>query len=66
MDFVHDQLATGPKLWILTVLDTFSRFSPVLDPRFSCRGEDVRARIPSNQRSVWTRARTLSQCLIEE
>ena len=41
MDFVHDQLATGRKLRILTVVDTFSRFSPVLDPRFSYRGEDV-------------------------
>jgi putative transposase len=26
---------------VLTVVDTFSRFSPVLDPRFSYRGEDV-------------------------
>ena len=26
---------------MLTVIDTFSRFSPVLDPRFSYRGEDV-------------------------
>ncbi|MEY9560287.1 putative transposase [Sinorhizobium fredii] len=26
---------------ILTVVDTFSRFSPVVDPRFSYRGEDV-------------------------
>ena len=41
MDFVHDQLATGRKLRILTVVDTFSRFSPVLDPRFSYRGQDV-------------------------
>ncbi len=41
MDFVHDQLATGRKLRILTVADTFSRFSPVVDPRFSYRGEDV-------------------------
>ena len=41
MDFVHDQLATGRKLRILTVVDTFSRFSPVVDPRFSYRGEDV-------------------------
>lgn len=41
MDFVHDQLATGRKIRILTVVDTFSRFSPVLDPRFSYRGEDV-------------------------
>lgn len=41
MDFVHDQLATGKKLRILTVVDTFSRFVPVLDARFSYRGEDV-------------------------
>jgi putative transposase len=41
MDFVQDQLATGRKIRVLTVVDTFSRFSPVLDPRFSYRGEDV-------------------------
>jgi putative transposase len=41
MDFVHDQLATGKKIRILTVVDTFSRFSPVVDPRFGYRGEDV-------------------------
>jgi len=41
MDFVHDQLATGRKLRILTVIDTYSRFSPAIDPRFSYRGEDV-------------------------
>ena len=41
MDFVHDQLATGRKLRVLTVVDTFSRFSPALDARFSYRGEDV-------------------------
>jgi putative transposase len=41
MDFVHDQLATGKKLRILTVVDTFSRYVPVLDARFSYRGEDV-------------------------
>jgi transposase InsO family protein len=28
MDFVHDQLATGQKLRVLTIIDTFSRFSP--------------------------------------
>jgi putative transposase len=39
--FVHDQLATGCKLRILTVVDTFSRFSPVIDPKFSSKGEDV-------------------------
>lgn len=41
MDFVHDQLATGTKIRILTIVDTFSRFSPVIDPRLSYRGEDV-------------------------
>ena len=41
MDFVHDQLATGRKIRILTVVDTFSRYAPVLDPRFAYRGEDV-------------------------
>jgi putative transposase len=41
MDFVHDQLDTGRKLRVLTVGDTYFRFCPVLDPRFSYRGEDV-------------------------
>ena len=41
MDFVHDQLALGQKLRILTVVDTHSRFCPAVDARFSYRGEDV-------------------------
>jgi hypothetical protein len=41
MDFVHNQLATGRKLRVLTVVDTFSRFSPALEPRFTFRGIDV-------------------------
>lgn len=41
MDFVHDQLATGRKLRILTIIDTYSRYSPATDPRFSYKGEDV-------------------------
>ena len=41
MDFVHDQLATGRKIRVLTIVDTFGRFSPAVDPRFSYRGEDV-------------------------
>jgi len=41
MDFVHDQLVTSRKLRVLTVVDNFSRFSPVVDPRFSYKGEDV-------------------------
>lgn len=43
MDFVHDQLATGRKLRILTVVDTWSRYVPALDPRLGYRGEDVGA-----------------------
>ena len=41
MDFVHDHLATGTRLRVLTIVDTFSRFSPALEPRFSFRGADV-------------------------
>ena len=41
MDFVHDQLATGGKLLILTIVDTFSRFAPAIDARFSYRAEHV-------------------------
>ena len=41
MDFVHDQLATGRKIRVLTIVDTFSRYSPAIDPRLSYRGEDV-------------------------
>jgi putative transposase len=41
VDFVHDQLATGRKLRVLTVVDTFSRYVPILDARFSYRGENV-------------------------
>jgi hypothetical protein len=32
MNFVHDQLATGLKLWVLTIDDTFSRLSPAVGP----------------------------------
>jgi putative transposase len=41
MDFIHDQLATGRKLRVLTIIDTFSRFSPAIEPRFTFRGLDV-------------------------
>ena len=50
MDFVHDQLATGRTLSILTVVDTYSRLSPVVAPRFSCRGADVVAAL---DRACW-------------
>jgi putative transposase len=41
MDFVHDQLTTGQRPRVLTIVDTFSRFSPALEPRFTFRGADV-------------------------
>ena len=41
MDFVHDQLATGHKLRVLTSVDIFPRFSPALEPRLTFRGTDV-------------------------
>jgi hypothetical protein len=37
MDFVHDPLATGRNLRMLTTVDIFSRFSPALAPRFTVR-----------------------------
>ena len=39
MDFVHDQLATGRKIRVLTIVDIFSPFSPAEYARFSNRGE---------------------------
>ena len=41
MDFVHDQLATGRKLRVLTVVDTFARYAPAIVPRFSFKAADV-------------------------
>src|SRR5262249_57196408 len=37
----HDQLATGRKLRVLTIVDTFSRFSPAVEPRFNFCGAGV-------------------------
>jgi len=41
MDFVHDQLADGRPFRVLTVVDQWSRLSPLLRPGFSIRGQDV-------------------------
>jgi hypothetical protein len=38
---VYDQLATGNRIRVLTVVDFFSRYPPGLDPRFSYRAENV-------------------------
>lgn len=41
MDFVHDHLATERKLRVLTMVDTFSCFSPATEVRFNFRDADV-------------------------
>ena len=41
MDFVHDQLADARPFRVLTLLDQWSRRSPLLEPAFSIRGQDV-------------------------
>jgi hypothetical protein len=50
MDFVHDRLAPGKKLRILTVIDTHSRYCPGADARFTYRGQgrrpDIRKHLP--------------------
>jgi hypothetical protein len=38
--FAHKQFA-GRMPRVLTIADTFSRFSPAIEPRFTCRGADV-------------------------
>jgi putative transposase len=43
MDFVHDQLFDGRPVRVLTVVDQFSRLSPLVEPRFSFKGCDVAA-----------------------
>jgi putative transposase len=41
MDFVHDQLFDGRPFRMLTVIDQFSRLSPVIEPAFTFSGRDV-------------------------
>jgi putative transposase len=43
MDFVHDQLFDGRPMRVLTVVDQFTRLSPLIGPRFSFKGRDVAA-----------------------
>jgi putative transposase len=52
MDFVHDQLATGKKLRVLTVVETFSRYVPVLEVCYSSRSEDIVATLDRICRTV--------------
>jgi putative transposase len=41
MDFVHDRSATGRKIRVLTIVDTFTGFALAIEPRFSYRAGDV-------------------------
>jgi putative transposase len=41
MDFVHDQLSNGRSFRTLTVVDQFSRQSPLLESRYRFGGQDV-------------------------
>jgi putative transposase len=41
MDFVHDQLSNGRPFRVLTVVDQWSRESPLLEPGFSFSGQAV-------------------------
>lgn len=43
MDFVHEQLCDGRPFRVLTVVDQFSRLSPVIEPGHSFSGSDVAA-----------------------
>ena len=43
MDFVHDTLADGRPFRILTVVDNWSRHSPVLETGFRMSGASVSA-----------------------
>jgi putative transposase len=41
MDFVHDQLFDATKVRVLTILDTFTKYAPAIEPRFNWRGTGV-------------------------
>lgn len=63
MHAVHGGLTTGRKIGELTVLDTYSRFSPAAGPRFSYRDVNVVVvwsrsvrRWAARRRSGWRRA----------
>jgi putative transposase len=41
MDFMSDNLFTGEKIRVLTVVDNFTRLAPLVDVKFSYKGIDV-------------------------
>ena len=55
---------------MLTIIDTFSRFSPAIEPRFNFRGADVvevlegvGERSGSRRSSGWTKAPSLCRAI---
>jgi putative transposase len=38
---VHDQFANRRQFRVLNIVDTYTRFSPAVEPRFRYRGSDV-------------------------
>ena len=54
MDFVHDQLFDGRAFRVLTLVDQFSRQTPLLEPRFSFSGRDVVAALDRTIERVGT------------
>lgn len=60
IDFMHDELADGKKIRVLTVIDVFSRKCLALEVRKSFRGEDV-AGVLSNLVTSCGKPRTI-QC----
>jgi len=70
MDFVHDQLATVTKLRVLTIIDTFSRFSPAIEPRFKSAApmlwrcwKESGERWGSRRSFVWTKVLSLCRAI---
>jgi hypothetical protein len=55
MDFVHDQLATGSKLRILTIAEVFSRFFSTIDPRCPCADGVQTIRLRCVRPKAWPR-----------
>jgi putative transposase len=41
MDWMYDQLYDGRRLWVLTILDNFSRISPALWVGYQAKASDV-------------------------
>ena len=60
MDVVHDQLMAGRAFRVLTVVDQWSRQSPILEVGFSLTGQHVVAAMEAvGTRTTWPRSITV-------